>query len=137
MFKRVLIAISTVLYITLGVAMPLRVHAVVDPTKAVCQADRDAQNSEFCKNVRQENNRSILYGRKSLMGNILQTVIYLTGAIAVILIIIGGIRYVLSAGDSNAVQGAKNTVMYAAIGLAVAIFAQTIVSFVLTKFLTI
>lgn len=61
--------------------------------------------------------------------NILSIVV---GAVSVIMIIIGGFRYVVSNGDSNAVSGAKNTILYAVIGLLVVIFAQVIVSFVYT-----
>ncbi|HSX27578.1 MAG TPA: hypothetical protein VLG25_02250 [Patescibacteria group bacterium] len=55
------------------------------------------------------------------------------GVIAVIMIIIGGLRYITSAGDSNAVSGAKNTLLYAIVGLVVVALAQVIVRFVLAK----
>lgn len=137
MLKKLLITASLTFSICFGLVSPIAVYAAVDPIAPVCENGKAAQGSEFCKNVKEESSRSIIYGDKSLLGKILQTIIYITAAISVVLIVIGGFRYVLSAGDSNGVQGAKNTVMYAAIGLAVAIFAQTIVSFVLTKFLTI
>lgn len=57
--------------------------------------------------------------------------IFLVGAIAVLMIIIGGLRYVLSAGDQSATTSAKNTILYAIIGLVVAIMAYAIVNFVL------
>ena len=47
------------------------------------------------------------------------------------MLIYGGIRYVLSSGDSGAVQNAKNTIMYAIIGLVIAILAYAIVNFVI------
>lgn len=53
------------------------------------------------------------------------------GAVSVIMIIIGGFRYIISGGDSNGVSGAKNTIMYAIIGLVVVLFAQVIVRFVI------
>ena len=49
-----------------------------------------------------------------------------------IMLIWGGILYTTSSGDSNKVTTAKNTIMYAVIGLVVAIFAYAIVNFVLT-----
>ena len=55
------------------------------------------------------------------------------GALAVIMLIIGGIMYVLSAGDSKRVESAKNTILYAIIGIVVAVFAGTIVHFVLNN----
>ena len=56
---------------------------------------------------------------------------FIVGVMAVIMIIWGGIRYVLSAGNSAALTSAKNTIMYAVIGLIVAILAYTIVNFVI------
>jgi hypothetical protein len=55
------------------------------------------------------------------------------GAVSVIMIIIGGFRYIVSNGDSNGVSGAKNTILYAVVGLVIVLFAQVIVRFVLTN----
>ncbi len=55
------------------------------------------------------------------------------GVIAVIMIIIGGLKYITSGGDSGNITGAKNTILYAIIGLIVVALAQIIVRFVLTK----
>jgi multisubunit Na+/H+ antiporter MnhB subunit len=54
--------------------------------------------------------------------------------IAVIMIVIGGIRYTTSNGDSSQVKSAKDTIMYAVIGLVVAILAYAIVNFILSAF---
>ena len=55
------------------------------------------------------------------------------GAVSVIMIIIGGFRYIVSNGESGAVTGAKNAILYAIIGLIIVLFAQLIVRFVLTS----
>lgn len=55
------------------------------------------------------------------------------GVAAVIMIIVGGLRYIISGGDSGNVTSAKNTILYAIIGLVVVALAQFIVKFVLTK----
>ena len=55
------------------------------------------------------------------------------GAVSVIMIIIGGFRYIISGGDSNGVGAAKNTILYAIVGLVIVIFAQLIVRFILTS----
>jgi multisubunit Na+/H+ antiporter MnhB subunit len=68
-----------------------------------------------------------------VIGAITDLLLYLAGAIAVVMIILGGIRYASSNGDQNAVTGAKNTIMYAVIGLVVTILAYAIVHFVLTN----
>jgi hypothetical protein len=75
--------------------------------------------------------------KTDLSGSVTQIInlmLFLIGAIAVIVIIIGGIRYTTSSGDQGAVQSAKNTIMYAVIGLIVAILAYAIVNFVVKTF---
>jgi hypothetical protein len=57
----------------------------------------------------------------------------IVGVIAVIMIIIGGLKYITSGGDSGNVSGAKNTIIYAVVGLVVVALAQFIVRFVLEK----
>lgn len=63
--------------------------------------------------------------------NIVNVLLFALGMIAVIMIVIGGFRYVLSAGESSSIAAAKNTIFYAVIGLVVAILAFAIVNFVL------
>ena len=65
-----------------------------------------------------------------IFGRIADVLVYLVGAISVIMIIIGGLRYVLSNGDPKATGAAKDTILYAAIGVVVAIVAYAIVKFV-------
>lgn len=65
---------------------------------------------------------------------IINTILYILGIVAVIMIVIGGFRYVVSNGDSASITAAKNTIFYAVIGLVVAILAFTIVNFVVDKF---
>ncbi len=57
--------------------------------------------------------------------------LFVLGAAAVIMIVIGGIRYTVSGGDSSAVKGAKDTILYAVIGVVVALLAYAIVNFVI------
>lgn len=65
--------------------------------------------------------------------SIANILLFIIGAASVIVIIIGGVRYVTSAGDSNAVNSAKNTILYAVVGLVVAAMAYAIVNFVITS----
>ena len=66
-----------------------------------------------------------------LVKNVVNGILYFVGILSVVMLIWGGILYTTSAGDSNKVTTAKNTIMYAVIGLVVAIFAYAIVNFVL------
>lgn len=60
--------------------------------------------------------------------------LFLVGLIAVIVIIIGGIKYTTSNGDASQIKSAKDTIMYAVIGLIVAIMAYGIVRWVVNLF---
>lgn len=66
--------------------------------------------------------------------DIINLLLFLLGAVAVVMIVIGGIRYATSNGESSAITSAKNTILYAVIGLVVAILAYAIVNFVINAF---
>lgn len=71
---------------------------------------------------------------QALVKQFVNIFLFAVGALSVIMLIWGGIRYTTSAGDSNKVQAAKNTVLYAIVGLVVAILAYAIVNMVMSKF---
>lgn len=77
-------------------------------------------------------------GQSTDLGSIFSTIsnvlIFLVGAVAVIMLIIGGLLYVTSNGDSKRVEGAKNTILYAIVGIIVAVLAFAAVHFVITRF---
>lgn len=70
---------------------------------------------------------------EALITRIVNIFSVIVGVIAVIMIIIGGFRYITSGGDSSNVTSAKNTIMYAIIGLIIVALAQIIVRFVLDQ----
>lgn len=74
-----------------------------------------------------------LFGENGVFKQITNTIIYIVGVIAVIMLIIGGIKYVVSGGDAKKVTDAKNTVLYAIIGLVICFFAYAIVNFVINS----
>ncbi len=61
----------------------------------------------------------------------LNWILAIIGVIATIMIILGGIQYTTSAGDSGKVKKAKDTILYGIIGLVIALLAAAIVNFVL------
>ena len=71
------------------------------------------------------------------INNIIHTIINLlsavVGIVAVVMIIIGGLRYITSGGNDTGVASAKNTILYAIIGLIIVAFAQILVRFTLSK----
>lgn len=90
-----------------------------DGVKAACGTGANAA----CNNVE----------LKTIFVNISTTLTYIIGAVSVIMIIVGGLRYVISRGDPGQVKIAKDTILYAVMGVVVAIAAYAIVQFVATS----
>lgn len=63
--------------------------------------------------------------------NVINILLYIVGAASVIMLIVGGIRYIMSQGDQAAISAAKNTILYAIIGVIVAIIAYAVVNWVI------
>jgi hypothetical protein len=72
-------------------------------------------------------------GATSLARTVINVLSLIVGAVAVIMLIFGGFRYVTSGGKQESVTAAKNTIIYALIGLVIVAVAQIVVQFVLTK----
>ena len=123
--KKVLISLTLVA----GLLAPLSVAA---PAYAEDPAGTGAR-AEACKAL----GGSGCDGGDTQVAKVIATAINILsaigGLIAVIMIIIGGIKYITSGGDSNSVSSAKNTILYAIVGLIVVAFAQVIVQFVLER----
>ena len=73
-----------------------------------------------------------IVGIDGTFNNIINTILYVAGIVAVAMLIFGGIRFMISRGDKDKVQKAKNTVIYAIIGLILVIFSYAIVNFIIS-----
>lgn len=72
-------------------------------------------------------------GVKNTLNTAVTILSYVVGAAAIIMVIAAGFRYTTSGGDSNRVGAAKNTLIYALVGLVIAALAQLLVHFVLSN----
>ncbi len=70
----------------------------------------------------------------NLVATIVNTLLFVVGAISVIMVIVGGIFYVTSHGDSGNITKAKNTILYAIVGMIVAFLAYAIINWVFRIF---
>ncbi len=73
----------------------------------------------------------------SLVTSVISLLSWAIGVVAVFMIIVGGFKYITSGGDTTGVTAAKNTILYAIIGLVIVALAQVIVKFILGRISTI
>jgi len=73
-----------------------------------------------------------LIGPDGVFTKVSNIALYAVGAISVLMLMWGGLRFITSGGDSKKVTDAKNTVLYSILGLAIAFVAYAIINFVLT-----
>ena len=81
--------------------------------------------------ARGSDQRADIFGDAGIFRTITDVLLFILGAISVIMIIIGGLRYVISGGNSSNVQAAKNTILYAIVGVVIALLSYAIINFVL------
>lgn len=74
---------------------------------------------------------NLINGDSSIVRRGINIMLYGVGVLSVIMLIFGGFRYVISGGKKESVTNAKNTILYAIIGLLVAVFAYAIINFIL------
>lgn len=99
-----------------------------DPLGAVCTGS--GASSAACQSRTTDNP---LLGANGILTKVVQIVVMITAVASVIMIMVGGFQYITSTGDSAKINKAKDTILYAIIGLVVAVIAQSIVSFVLQR----
>ncbi|MCX6728155.1 MAG: pilin [Candidatus Saccharibacteria bacterium] len=113
--------------VSLGVFVPTDVFA----QSSSCNNSLTISNGANCAQGNQQ--PSNLFGLGGVFQTIVNISLYVIGAISVLMLIYGGIRYTTSGGDAKNVTAAKNTILYAIVGIVVAILAYAIVNFVITS----
>jgi len=114
-----------------GLAVPLVSGvASADIQSELCNGVDAAASTNNCNNA---TNGSGEQGIKDIAQKVTNIFSIIVGAASIIMIIYGGFRYITSGGDSGKVGNAKNTLIYAIIGLVIVALAQLIVRFVITQ----
>lgn len=128
--KKILVGgLSLLLLVTVLFMVPAKGYAV-DVLSGPCSSG--AGQSAVCQDDSAGGSNPI-FGPSGILTVAVNILSILVGVFAVIFIIIQGIRMVASGGDSQTVASARNGVIYALVGLAVAVLAQALVAFVLNK----
>ena len=81
--------------------------------------------------ARGTNQPSDLFGTGGVITSVTSILLFIVGALSVIMLIIGGLRYAISGGNTTAVTAAKNTILYAIVGLVISFLAFAAINFVL------
>lgn len=122
-----MMALSVIATVAIFMAAPAPASAQVSKA-SICEGTGGTWTNGTC--VSPTGNATVT-GTFRKVANVL---IFIVGAVSVLMVIIGGLRYVLSNGEQSGITSAKNTVLYALLGVAVAFIAYAIVNFVLTFF---
>ncbi len=130
--KRIVLTIAAVLALGAPALVPVAAYAVTDNTISGginCGTDLtlDAGGNSDCATTNTNTNFT------ALLRKIINVFSVIVGVIAVVMIIVGGLKYITSGGESSNVSGAKNTIIYAIVGLVIVALAQFIVHFVLSN----
>ena len=115
--KKMLMAVAAALFVAVVGFSAVPVHA---------SQITDGMNSTGAQNTGPTN----ITGTGGVIQTVINVMLFIVGLLSVVMIIYAGIRYVMSRGDAGQVKDAKNTIMYAVIGLVISIFAYAIVNWV-------
>ncbi|NTW61887.1 hypothetical protein HGB25_00505 [Candidatus Saccharibacteria bacterium] len=130
MIKSILSGLLIVPALVMGV---LLTTSLSQPTYAKCDGTETTGICAGAKDAKGDGQQEDLFkGSNPIFKNITNAALYIIGALSVIMLIWGGIRYTISMGDSKNVEAAKSTIMYAIIGVVVALLSYAIVNYVLT-----
>lgn len=123
MIQKIFVSLVAVLMMA-GVAITVPQRAFAD-----CASGTDIRSGIDCAS-QQQKTQSVSGGIKTAVN----TLLFVVGIAAVIVIIVSGLRFITAGGNPQSVSSARDSILYAVIGLVVAILAYAIVNFVLGQF---
>ena len=96
--------------------------------QATCGANLQDGSTSGCTDTTDSENKV-----SSTLGTVIGILSLIVGVVSVIMLVIGGMRFVTSNGDGSSTAAARNTIIYAVVGIIIAALAQFIVKFVVGK----
>ncbi len=134
MRKLLLIPLAIIIMLAVTTIASRPVQAAYNPFGQACTTN--GGKGSVCQETgkpQNENGNNSIYGPGGILAKAITILDIIIGVAAVVMIIIGGFTMILSSGDSNNVNSARNTILYAIVGLVIAISGQLIVTFVLNR----
>lgn len=131
--KKLLLSVAATVLTVLGLSGVATLSPVyAAPTvgtndKVLCSNGQFAPTLKDCSDASEFAKTDLM----STVSTIINVIIGLVGFVAVVVLIIGGINFITSQGDTSKVTKARNTILYGVVGLVVALLAYAIVNFVL------
>jgi Flp pilus assembly pilin Flp len=122
--------VLSMMFLPIAVGAQVAVHAQADIKSGLCAGANFDPNDANCDVSNTEAKNKVA----SLVQTIINVISWIVGVVSVVMIIWGGFKYITSSGNDSAVTSAKNTILYAIIGLVIVALAQVIVRFVLAQF---
>jgi len=124
-----LLTVLSILSLSLAFIPISSARAAYDPTEQVCEGAGNETTGPVCGAVDEDP----VSGSNGVINTVANIIAWAGGVIAVIMIIFSGFRFVTAGGDSGKVTSARNTIIYATVGLLVIVIARVIVSLVITN----
>lgn len=134
--KTILLALMFGMFTFTGVGMVISTStSAVELNQAVCGDDVDPdKRPDICADLDPvDKDVNPLYGPEGVLTRAVNALSLVIGVVAIIIIILAGIKMTMSTGDAGKVKSARDQIIYACVGLVVAVLAQAIVRFVLNR----
>ncbi len=123
-----IISLSLMLVVA-GNSSKAHAMSVFNPFSTVCDGSPESSSSNFCQE--RDSNKNPLSGPDAIIPKVANIIAVAGGIIAVIVIILSGLKMVTSSGDSKKVTEARNGIIYSAIGIVIIALSRLIIQFIL------
>lgn len=129
--RRLLLSLSIML---MSCAVIPAVALAADPLNGVdCSQSRNSQSAVCTAKDEGQGNDNPIAGPNGLLLKITRIVAFVAGAAALIIMLVGSIKFIISGGDANKASSAKSTIINAMIGIAVIVLSTALITFVVNR----
>ncbi|HUD10649.1 MAG TPA: hypothetical protein VMR28_03190 [Candidatus Saccharimonadales bacterium] len=130
-------SMTSILRLTVILVAAVFIVSLLSARPALALFGQGGAQAQACAGINANGNAVCDQTVNTSLGSLIATVInilsLIVGVASIIMVIVGGFRFIISGGDSTATASARNTVIYALVGLTIAILAQVLVHFVLGR----
>jgi hypothetical protein len=134
MIKKVLLSLAVLAMVVVPV-LALQHASAVDVLTGPCNDSNAASKPEVCKDnqTKTSDANSPIVGQNGILTAVVRLIALIVGVMSVIIIVVEGLRIVLAGGDANTAAQARSGILWACVGVGIALTAQAIVALVLSK----